>query len=263
MPPGRWHKLPTTYTTPDGAVYPLFVDMLKQPHLLVAGATGSGKSVVINGIMATALYHPPGAIPGGVEFILIDPKRVELVEYKKLPHTVIYASEPGEFLSALKNAMRITENRYKSMQRDGQKKFNGGDLYIVIDEFADLMTTQRRTVQPMIQRIAQIGRAAKVHIILATQTPIAKVLPTEIKCNFDSRVGLRTRSPQDSRNILNETGLEKLPRYGQAVYVTPERKEQLKVPYIQPDEINSLCRWWTAQTPKQSKPRRRWFFNRR
>ena len=251
------------YTTPGGAVYPLFVDMLNQPHLLVAGATGSGKSVVINGIMTTALYRPPGSIPGGVEFILIDPKRVELVEYKKLPHTVIYASEPNEFLPALLNAMRITENRYKAMQRDGKKKFGGGDLYIVIDEFADLMTTQRRTVQPIIQRLAQIGRAARVHIVLATQTPISKVLPTEIKCNFDSRVGLRTRSPQDSRNIINRSQLETLPRFGQAVYITPERDEQIKVPYIQPDEINSLCRWWTSQTPQQSKPRRRWFFSRR
>lgn len=245
-----------TYTTPGGAVYPLFRDMLKQPHLLVAGATGSGKSVIINGIMATALYHPPGAIPGGVEFILIDPKRVELVEYKNLPHTIIYASEPGEFLSALKNAMRITENRYRAMQRDGEKKFGGGDLYIVVDEFADLMTTQRRTVQPIIQRLAQIGRAARVHIVLATQTPISKVLPTEIKCNFDSRVGLRTRSPQDSRNIINRSGLEALPRYGQAQYITPERDELINVPMIPDSERKRLIQHWIH------KPRRRWWFRR-
>lgn len=263
MPTRGWHKLPTIYTTPGGAVYPLFRDMLKQPHLLVAGATGSGKSVVINGIMATALHDPPGTQSGGKQFILIDPKRVELVKYKPLSHTLFYASEPPQFAPALQLALDIIESRYRAMQAAQTTLYGGGDVYIVIDEFADLMTTQRRTVQPMIQRIAQIGRAAKVHIILATQTPIAKVLPTEIKCNFDSRLGLRTRSPQDSRNIINRSQLETLPRFGQAVYITPERDEQIKVPYIQPDEINSLCRWWTAQAPAQSKPRRRWFFNRR
>ena len=99
--------LKKTWTTPAGAVYDLYADMLQQPHLLVAGATGSGKSVVINGIMHTALFKSPAQ----VQFILIDPKRVELIDYKPLPHTLKYSSEPGEMVQALEYAMEITDRR--------------------------------------------------------------------------------------------------------------------------------------------------------
>ena len=99
------------WTTPTGDYFTLYKDMLKQPHLLIAGATGSGKSVIINGLVYTALYDSPAA----VQFILIDPKRVELVDYKPLPHTVQYASEPGEMVQALEKAMEITESRYRAM----------------------------------------------------------------------------------------------------------------------------------------------------
>ena len=241
------------YTTPDGKLNLLYKDMAEQPHLLVAGATGSGKSVVINGIISTLLYRFPGSGKDGVQFILIDPKRVELAAYKNLPHTVKYASEPADMLSALAIAMAETEKRYKGMQMRGEKKFSGGDMYVIIDEFADLMTTQRRAVVPLIQRLAQIGRAARVHIILATQTPIAKILPTEIKCNFDARVGLRTRSDQDSRNILGYSGLEKLPRYGQGIYMKPEGDQLWKIPYVTDDEIDRLVRHWTSQHPLLSR----------
>ena len=171
--------LPLRYTSPAGQVCTLYEDMLRQPHLLIAGATGSGKSVVINALIYTALYKFPWPDADGVQFILIDPKRVELSQYKRLPHTLCYASEPDAMREALSYAMQLCENRYRSMQRAGVRKYPGGDIYIIIDEFADLMTTQKRLIMPIIQRLAQIGRAAKVHIILATQTPIAKVLPTE------------------------------------------------------------------------------------
>lgn len=237
-----------TYTTPAGTIYNQFADMLSQPHLLIAGATGSGKSVVINGIMTTALYHLPGDGPGAVSFILIDPKRVELIQYAQLPHTLAYATEPEQFVSALSYAMNICESRYRVMQAQRVRKYSGGDLYVVIDEFADLMTTMGKAVKPLIQRLAQIGRAARVHIILATQTPIAKILPTEIKCNFDSRVGLRTRSAQDSRNILGFTGLERLPQYGQGIYMKPSGDELYNIPMIPDAEIDRLVNHWTAQT---------------
>lgn len=239
------------YTTPTGQTYTLFKDMLSQPHLLVAGATGSGKSVVVNGLIATALYRFPGDGEGAAQFILIDPKRVELSLYRQTPHCIMYASEPSEFVPALEYAVSITETRYKAMQRDGVRKYQGGNVYVIIDEFADLVTTQGRAVKPLIQRLAQIGRAARVHIILATQTPIAKVLPTEIKCNFDSRVGLRTRSAQDSRNILGRAGLEDLPRYGQGVYSTPEGEALYRIPYIQDAELERLVTWWTSQNRPQ------------
>ena len=235
------------YLSPTGERFTLYADMLKQPHLLIAGATGSGKSVVINALIYTALYNHPTDGSGGSLFILIDPKRVELAQYKDLPHVLYYASEPDTMRQALYNAMQICESRYKAMQKDGRRKYNGGDLYVIIDEFADLMTTQKRLIMPVVQRLAQIGRAAKVHIILATQTPIAKVLPTEIKCNFDARCALRTRSAQDSRNITGVTGCEQLPRYGYAYYMTPERTILTAVPMIDESAINARVKWWTAQ----------------
>ncbi|MBQ2348673.1 MAG: DNA translocase FtsK [Clostridia bacterium] len=228
------------YKTPSGTVYTLYKDMLAQPHLLVAGATGSGKSIVINGIITTALYDSPAM----VRFILIDPKRVELVEYSRLPHTLKYASEPGDMVQALNYAMQITENRYKEMQRAGLRKYQGAAVYIVIDELADLMTTNRRQVQPLLQRLAQIGRAANVHIIAATQCPLAAVIPTPIKVNFDSRVGLRTRSRQDSRNILDRSGCELLPRYGQGYYMKPEGIQLYNIPMISDTERQRIIKYW-------------------
>ena len=240
-----------TVITPSGTISSLYDKLLHQPHLLIAGATGSGKSVVVNGLIATALYNAPGRMVGGVEFILIDPKRVELAQYRPLRHTLLYASEPSDFLYALDAAMEITEDRYRTMQAQGVRKWTGGDLYIIIDEFADLMTTQRRAVQPVIQRLAQIGRAASVHLIIATQTPISKVLPTEIKCNFDARIGLRTRSRQDSINILGHAGLETLPRYGEGIVMLPEGETLYKIPMVDDAEIERLCSWWMEQCPPQ------------
>lgn len=234
------------WRTPPGQVYSLYRDMLKQPHLLIAGATGSGKSVVINGLVYTAMYDSPAA----VQFILIDPKRVELVDYKPLPHTLMYASEPGEMVEALEKAMEITESRYKAMQRQRVKKYPGGALYVIIDELADLMTTARRQVQPLIQRLAQVGRAANVHIIAATQCPLATVIPTPIKVNFDSRVALRTRSAQDSRNISGLTGCELLPRYGQGYYMTPDGLKLYNIPMQPQEDINALVKYWQRSRPR-------------
>ena len=235
------------YKTPSGRIYDLYADMLNQPHLLIAGATGSGKSVAINGLVHTIMHRPPGIGPGNAaEMILIDPKRVELVQYKKLPHTICYASEPGELIDALRAGMAITERRYQAMQRTGSKKYGAGDVYIIIDEFADLILCYPREVKPLIQRLAQIGRAAGVHVILATQTPISKVIPTEIKCNFDARLGLRTRSRQDSINIIGRAGLELLPRYGQGVYMTPGGDTLYNIPMIPDAEQNKLIKYWRA-----------------
>ena len=238
----------TIYTTPQGSVYALYKDMLTQPHLLVAGATGSGKSVVISGIIYTALHDSPAQ----VQFILIDPKRVELIDYKTLPHTITYASEPAAMIAALNQAMQITERRYITMQRHHEKKYNGSAVYVIIDELADLMTTNKRQVQPLLQRLCQIGRAANVHVIAATQCPLSAVIPTQIKVNFDSRVGLRTRSAQDSRNILGVKGCECLPRYGQGYYMTPEGLTLYNIPMHPAADIAQIVQYW-----QRSRPRRR------
>ena len=231
------------YATPGGQYSRLYEDMTKQPHLLIAGATGSGKSVIINGIISTLLTL---CFPTDAQLILIDPKRVELVQYRKLPHTIRYASEPEEFEQALRHAMTIIDSRFKDMQKRESRMWEGGQVYVIIDELADLMTTCKKQCQPLIQRICQVGRASGVHLIAATQSPIAQIICTPIKCNLDSRVALRTRSAQDSRNILGVAGCEKLPRYGCAYYMRPEGLDLLNVPMIPEENIRRLIAWWTS-----------------
>lgn len=245
----------STWKTPAGARYTLYRDMLSQPHLMVAGATGSGKSVVINALIYTALFCKPTEGEGGAQLILIDPKRVELVGFKCLPHTLRYASEPAEMVQALVYAMSITEGRYHTMQRQGVKKWDGGQVYIVIDEFADLMTTNKKQVQPLIQRLAQIGRAAGVHIILATQCPLAKVIPTEIKVNFDAILGLRTATPQHSRNIIDQTGCELFPdprteRRSLGYYRNGANLKLYELSMVSEQELAARVKWWMEQTPR-------------
>ena len=224
--------------TPD-----LCRDILKQPHSLIAGATGSGKSVLINALIYTALYQHPNRC----RFILIDPKRVELMQYKQLPHTIKYASEPADILKALNLAVQIMENRFRAMQAQGQKKTAEGNLYIIIDEFADLMTTQKHSTTPQICRIAQLGRAAGVHLIIATQRPTKDIITGQIKVNIDCRVALRCPTAQDSRNIINYKGAELLPRYGMGYYLTPEtmRPELWEIPIIEDDAIKKIIEYWT------------------
>lgn len=238
-----------TYSTPKGETYDLFSGMLRQSHLLIAGASGSGKSVLVNGLICTALYDFPFDTSGGKQLILIDPKRTELSQYKSLPHCLYHASEPDTMVNALHYALGITERRYVNMERQGLRTYNGGDIYVVIEELADLMTTQKHTVQPLIQRLCQIARAARIHLIAATQCPLREIIPTPIKCNFDGRVALRTRCAQDSRNILGVSGAELLPRYGECLYLTPDEMtiQHYAVPYITEEQQGELIRWWMEQ----------------
>ena len=231
------------WKTPGGSCPAVILDMLNQPHLLIAGSTGSGKSVLINTLIYTALYNSPGK----TQFILIDPKRVELIDYRPLPHTLLYASEPADIAAALDNAVDVMESRYRHMQRKRIKKSNAAHVYIVVDEFADLMTTQKRQTMPNIIRLAQLGRAANVHLILATQRPTKDIVNGQIKVNMDSRVGLRCPTAQDSRNIINIKGAETLPRYGYGYYLTPNCCDLISIPSTPPDEIAARIKWWTRQ----------------
>lgn len=228
--------------TPGGSRAAVYADMSKQTHILIAGKTGSGKSVVINGIIHALLVDNA---PGQVSFIMIDPKRVELVQYKALPHCLYYASEPGQPVAALRYALNIIERRYKDMQQQRQRKYTGGAVYVIIDELADLMTTARREVLPLLQRIAQIGRAANVHIIAATQCPLAEIIPTPLKVNFDSIIGLKTATRQHSRNIIDRPGCEDLPPYGYGYYITPAGFSLEKLPMIPDAELNRVIDHWS------------------
>lgn len=234
------------WNTPGGTASAVCLDMLKQPHLLIAGSTGSGKSVLINTLIYTALYTSPSR----TRFILIDPKRVELIDYKQLPHTLIYASEPPDILAALVGAVDLMEERYKRMQAARQKKSTEGDIFVIVDEFADLMTTQKKQTTPLLIRLAQLGRAANIHLILATQRPTKDIVTGQIKVNLDSRVALRCPTPQDSRNIIDRKGAETLPRYGYGFYTTPNGCELIKIPMTPPEALAERVEWWQAQNKK-------------
>ena len=225
-------------STPAGQIHLLYENMSEQTHLLIAGETGSGKSVVINGILSTLMYR----FPHEAQLILIDPKRVELVQWKNTPHCIRYASEPGEPAQALKYALELTEERFKKMQQRSIRKYDGGHIYVIIDELADLMTTDRYNVVPLLQRLCQIGRAANI------QCPLAKIIPTEIKVNFDSILGLRTATRQHSRNIIELNGCECLPKYGRGYYRTPANGLSLEtIPMVEESEIQRLIDHWKAQ----------------
>lgn len=221
----------------------IYTELLNQMHILIAGAAGSGKSVVINGIIEEALSGETI----DHRFILIDPKRVELVEYKGLLQTIKYASEPDEMVEALELAMAECDARYIEMQAERQKKYTGSHIWVIIDELADLMTTDGKRVRPLIQRLCQIGRAARIHVIAATQCPLANIIPTEIKVNFDCKVALRTASAQHSRNIMECTGCEKLPRYGKAYIVTPEGTELVTIPAPDDAAHEAIVAGWQAR----------------
>ena len=230
--------------TPKGKAFVPYMNALNEKHLLIAGTTGSGKSVLVNGLIYTALY----SLPSEKSFIFIDPKRVELSMYKGLQHCIAYASEPNDMVNALQKAMNITEDRYKVMQRKGLKTSTEGHIYVVIDEYADLINLLgKKTIEPLIQRLSQIGRAANIHLWVCTQSPISSIITTPIKCCLDSRFALRTRSAQDSRNILGKTGCELLPKYGQAYYMTADGIVKIKVPYYSDNELQERVRFWTSQ----------------
>lgn len=228
-----------------GTVSNLCLDILKQPHTLIAGATGSGKSVLINSLIYTALFDSPNK----TQLILIDPKRVELIDYKPLPHTIAYSSEPADISRTITKAVKLMDRRYADMQKRHIKHYDGSDIYIIVDEFADLMTTQKRETLPTLCRIAQLGRAAGIHLILATQRPTRDIINGQIKVNIDSRVALRCPTKQDSRNIINTGGAELLPRYGSGYYLTPDTMTPVlvNIPMTDPAEISNIISYWTRK----------------
>lgn len=242
------YSLHRKYITPGGSIYTIYRELAERPHLLIAGATGSGKSVALNGIIYTSLLiHSPFEC----QFCLIDPKKVELVQYKDLPHTARYASETIDIVRSLQWAVDETESRFSRMQLKKIKEYDGPHLYVIIDELADLMTTMKKETLPLLQRLAQIGRAARVHVIACTQNVMAVTIPTVLKCNFPAVLGLRTATAQQSRFLIATPGCEMLPNpktegkgYGFLRDGADLQKYQLHM--YQDDEIHTVVNYWTS-----------------
>ena len=242
------HSVPQAYRTPSGSVYTPFLTMAERPHLLIAGATGSGKSVALNGIITSLLLSRS---PFTCQFVLIDPKKVELMQYDPLPHVARYASDGPEIVRSIRWAVEETDRRFTCMQRDRIREYDGPDLYVVIDELADLMTTLKKETLPLLQRLAQVGRAARVHVIACTQNVLAVTIPTTLKCNFSTILGLRTCNAQQSRFLISAPGCEMLPdpkREGQGYGFLRDGADLEKLMiYRYPDSVtDSVIRWWTS-----------------
>lgn len=181
--------------------------ILSRSHILIAGATGSGKSVLLNGLIATA------AVKRGT-FIFIDPKMVELSQWRGLCSAKLvyaYADSVESSVEALQKAVNIINSRYKDCRKRGLVKTDADPVYVCIDELADLMTTAKKQALPLLQRILMVGRGANVHLIGCTQTVKADVLSTNLTANFTCRICLHTATAHHSRMVIGQTGGELLP----------------------------------------------------
>ena len=236
-------KKPKTYITPGGEAPALYSQLISEPHLLIAGATGSGKSVLINSLIARLLM---GSSPATAKLILIDPKKVELAALAKLPHCIGYADTAETAKIELTEAVNIMMSRYGDMRKRNLKNHDGDHIYIIIDEYADLMVQAKKSIEPLITRIVQLGRAANIHLIIATQRPTREVIAGAIRVNLDCKIALHTATAQDSRNIIEAKGAEALPRFGYGYILNPDGLNPYKLPDIS-DKLPGLINFWTSK----------------
>lgn len=239
---------------------PVFANIEKMPHMLVAGATGSGKSVSIHSLIVSLLYKNS---PATLRLILIDPKRVELSVYEGLPHLVSpVITENKKAVGVFRWAINEMERRYELLLQSGSrdvKSYNAKHessplpyLLIIVDELADLMTSYGRDVEGSIIRLAQMSRATGIHLILATQRPSVEVITGLIKANITTRVAFQVASQIDSRTILDTAGAEKLLGGGDLLFVSAELSKPRRVQgtYITEDEIRSVSDFIREKNPK-------------
>ena len=240
---------------------PIVYDLAKMPHLLVAGQTGSGKSVMINDILTSLLYHNS---PSDLKLILVDPKQVELAPYNDIPHLLTpVINDPEKCISALKWAVAEMERRLKALAEVGRrnigeyndlKKEEGMPyIVIVIDELADLMMMAARDVEALIVRLAQKARAVGIHLVLATQRPSVDVITGLIKANVPARIAFTVASQIDSRTIIDQMGAEKLLGQGDMLFLTSDmpKPKRVQAAFISGDETAKVTDFIRSQRPPQ------------
>jgi len=225
------------------------------PHLLIAGTTGSGKSVCINTIILSLLYRHP---PEKCKFILIDPKMLELSTYEGIPHLLCpVITEAKKAASVLGWVVKEMESRYKLMTKDGVRNIDSYNakhalampyIVVVVDEMSDLMLVAGKEIENYIQKLSQMARAAGIHIIMATQRPSVDVITGTIKANFPTRISFQVTSKIDSRTILGEQGAEQLLGKGDMLYMSSaNRIIRIHAPFVSDNEIEKVNNYLRGQ----------------
>jgi S-DNA-T family DNA segregation ATPase FtsK/SpoIIIE len=237
---------------------PVAIDLLKMPHLLIAGATGSGKSVCINTIISSLIMHQQ---PSNLRLMLVDPKRVELTPYNGIPHLVTpVVVDPDRVVRLLRGAIQEMLRRYRLLEEARVRNLQSYNrssraterlpyFVICIDELADLMMTASFEVEQAICRLAQLGRATGIHMVVATQRPSVDVVTGLIKANFPSRVSFAVASQVDSRTILDSVGAERLLGKGDMLFLSSEAPKPKRVQgvFISEEETEALADHWRRQ----------------
>ena len=234
---------------------PIVGDLSSMPHLLIAGTTGSGKSVCINTIILSLLFRHT---PEKCKFILIDPKMLELSTYEGVPHLLCpVITEAKKAASVLGWVVKEMESRYRLMTKEGVRNIDGYNtkhklpmpyIVVVVDEMSDLMLVAGKEIENYIQKLSQMARAAGIHIIMATQRPSVDVITGTIKANFPTRISFQVTSKIDSRTILGEQGAEQLLGKGDMLYMSSANKiVRIHAPFVSDDEIKKINNSLTSQ----------------
>ncbi len=234
---------------------PIIGDLTSMPHLLIAGTTGSGKSVCINTIILSLLYK---LTPEKCKFILIDPKMLELSTYERIPHLLCpVITEPKRAASVLGWVVKEMESRYRLMTKEGVRNIDGYNekhslpmpfIVVIVDEMSDLMLVAGKEIENYIQKLSQMARAAGIHIIMATQRPSVDVITGTIKANFPTRISFQVTSKIDSRTILGEQGAEQLLGKGDMLYMTSaNRIIRIHGPFVSEIEIEKVNNYLRSQ----------------
>ena len=234
---------------------PIIGDLASMPHLLIAGTTGSGKSVCINTIILSLLYRHT---PNKCKFILIDPKMLELSTYEGIPHLLCpVITEAKKAASVLGWVVKEMESRYRLMTREGVRNIDGYNnkhklpmpyIIVIVDEMSDLMLVSGKEIENYIQKLSQMARAAGIHIIMATQRPSVDVITGTIKANFPTRISFQVTSKIDSRTILGEQGAEQLLGKGDMLYMSSANKMvRIHAPYVSENEIEKINNYIRSQ----------------
>lgn len=220
--------------------------LMNAPHILIGGTTGSGKSVLLNGIICELMESSTAS---KTRLYLIDPKRVELYPYSKTEYCAGYSEEADEVPALLDTLIDTINERFEDMRNEGLKEYGGTRIYVVIDELADLMISDNaKEIRTKLQKILQIGRAAGVHIIAATQAPNREVIPASLVLNFTDRIALRCLSSIESRQLINFAGAEKITGFGTALYLSSKGLDTIEIPYVSSEDIKKVCDKYAVKT---------------